>query len=604
VAGMTRIGWLLMAVACVTEDFDGDGYVEPEDCNDNNADQFPGAEEVPYDLIDQDCDGADITDMDGDGFDSDVVGGADCNDFRPGVNPGAEEIPYDGIDQNCDGWSDFDFDRDGYEAQGYGGPDCDDTDPGVVPLDFDGDGFTPCTGDCDDDDPRRFPGNPPVCGNGIEDDCDGVSDCAPTGVVDVVEAPIALVAPAGFVEFGAAMALPGDLSGDGGSDLAVSAIRESDGHALIWIYEGPVASDSSPWATIDVPGDEPGVVAMGDVDDDDLGDLVVTWTADGFDHAALVSGGFGPGTFPLASLALLEVQAPTGDRLDPQVGVLGGETLVFGAARAADGDGRVYLVPIEPSPGPLALGTRGATIEGLPGEGLGFMVEALDVDGDGVDDLVVGGLPDEFSRNQLWFLEGLPTEGTHRVDTLATARIDLPNPWRVPESAIMSDIDADGRADLLLGVPAYERRTGAVVGFTTVPEGEVSVEDAPILIVGLGDQSLGQRIASADHDGDGFLDLAIGAPSIYNEGGDGSATGSVHFFYGPIERVNTVSLEDDWRFFATPDPDVVVRTRLGYQVGFDRLDDDSFVDLATSAPRLGGGVVYVWPGGASAIDGI
>lgn len=71
------------------------------DCDDNTTDISPGAVEIPYDGIDQDCDPSTADDdLDGDGY---GVSDGDCDDANPDRNPGATDIPDDGIDQDCDG---------------------------------------------------------------------------------------------------------------------------------------------------------------------------------------------------------------------------------------------------------------------------------------------------------------------------------------------------------------------------------------------------------------------------------------------------------------------------------------------------------------------
>ena len=56
-------------------------------------------------------------DMDGDGYEAAAAGGDDCDDANPEAYPGAEEVWYDGVDQNCDGESDYDQDGDGYDHE-------------------------------------------------------------------------------------------------------------------------------------------------------------------------------------------------------------------------------------------------------------------------------------------------------------------------------------------------------------------------------------------------------------------------------------------------------------------------------------------------------
>ncbi len=236
-------------------DSDGDGYgagglpkescVQPpnyspygNDCNDTDADIYPGADEV-CNGIDDDCDGVNdngvklisYPDEDGDGFGDGgqpplssctlsagyVLDDADCDDSDPAVNPDAEEV-CNNRDDDCNGEPDdglatstyyLDADADGHGVssstvvycalpEGYApvADDCDDTDALVYPgaeercngadddcdliipgnelEDGDGDGSPVCA-DCDDTDPLVAPTASESC-NGIDDDCDGLVD--------------------------------------------------------------------------------------------------------------------------------------------------------------------------------------------------------------------------------------------------------------------------------------------------------------------------------------------------------------------------------------------------------------------------------------------
>lgn len=66
-------------------DADEDGYTTETDCDDTRANVYPGASELWYDGIDENCDGADDFDRDGDGWPR----GEDCSDRSPRSYPGA-----------------------------------------------------------------------------------------------------------------------------------------------------------------------------------------------------------------------------------------------------------------------------------------------------------------------------------------------------------------------------------------------------------------------------------------------------------------------------------------------------------------------------------
>ena len=163
-------------------DADGDGYGDPDDgakfdsqpigyyvtdktdCDDTNPAVNPGATERCDDGRDNDCDGrVDVgcvcTDEDGDGIFAQIGCGTarDCDDANAAVYPGAAEICWDDIDNNCNGL----------------------VDEGCTCTDGDGDGYYAQDGcgtaaDCDDADAAVYPGATEICGDGIDDDCDGV----------------------------------------------------------------------------------------------------------------------------------------------------------------------------------------------------------------------------------------------------------------------------------------------------------------------------------------------------------------------------------------------------------------------------------------------
>ena len=181
-------------------DADHDGYFSDQDCDDDNATVFPGAQEICNER-DDDCDGYvddDDPDVEGrvmlqqdadlDGYGSMdphavdafctqpdegwVADDSDCDDTDPGVNPGAEES-CNGVDDDCDGETDEgaigsdwypDGDGDGYGIGSVTATACNQP-SGTAAVD----------GDCNDDDPSVNPGATEVC-NEIDDDCDSEID--------------------------------------------------------------------------------------------------------------------------------------------------------------------------------------------------------------------------------------------------------------------------------------------------------------------------------------------------------------------------------------------------------------------------------------------
>ncbi len=210
------------------EDRNGDGdcldtgeQTGDVDCDDENEDISPGVEEVCGDEIDNDCDAdvdaldadcPDFADRDGDTFcpsgrdlndDGDCLDeeeqteDSDCDDDSDQINPEAAEVCGDGLDNDCGGTGDLD-------------------DAGCAALvDNDGDGFCEAGEDrdddgdcfdererrepfdCDDDQEAVSPSAEEICGDGVDNDCEGGADGADAGCADLVDGDADGVCPAG-----------------------------------------------------------------------------------------------------------------------------------------------------------------------------------------------------------------------------------------------------------------------------------------------------------------------------------------------------------------------------------------------------------------------
>ncbi len=174
----------------VEPDGDGDGWTVFEgDCDDANADRFPGHPEVVADGVDQDCAAGDLCradgDLDGFGTAATIVSAdldcadpgesalaTDCNDGVPAIFPGAPEIVADAVDQDCSGGDACFADGDG---DTYGTT----LATTVVSADLDcaDAGESVNTLDCNDAVAAINPAAAELTADGVDQDCDGIESC-------------------------------------------------------------------------------------------------------------------------------------------------------------------------------------------------------------------------------------------------------------------------------------------------------------------------------------------------------------------------------------------------------------------------------------------
>jgi len=455
--------------------------------------------------------------------------------------------PCDGIlDNDCDGQDDLnEIDTDGDSFSACAG-DCDDQEPAVFPgaeevcngvdddcdpltdelADEDGDGYSLCTGDCDLTDPAVNPGATELC-NGADDDCNDLVDDVPDADGDGDDQCADCDDNDPALNYS-------DADGDG-----VASCDDDCDDTEAAVYPGaPQACDGIEDNDCDF------VTDPNEVDDD----------GDGYSGC----GG-------------------DCDVNDPDINPDGTEIQCDGIDQDCDG---ADLIPTQVS---LTLASYDAAMLGVfPNDFVGYAVDgAGDMNGDGYDDILVGAKYADIDQvvsneGKAWVIYG-PTSGFHGLGGAdAILYGEAENDYLGQAVAGVGDVNADGLDDILVGAPDNDDG-GSGAGKVYLVLGEPSATmSAEATITGRNPaDAFGEAVAGgASVNGDAYDDILIGASEAEDGGGN---SGAAYLFHGPLSGAKAAELANAIFYGAPGD-------RAGYSVDVvGDTNDDGFGEVLVGA---------------------
>ncbi len=292
-----------------------------------------------------------------------------------------------------------------------------------------------------------------------------------TGIAAVPD--VSLASPVGgFAYFGTSVAGAGDVDGDGFADLIIGASiqatpEDDEGNAFVF-YGSATGVATVPELTIDNPNDDDdgwfgaSAAGVGDVNGDGLADVVV---------GAHRQGAANEGAAYLFLGRTSRLVATPDQAFPSPVAISGGQFgLTATGAGDLDADGYADFAIGAPgrdetSPGKVFVYFGGASGVAVPTtldspsaiERFGGSIDGGDLDGDGDGDLVVGAvarLIDPAGKAFVYY------GGASRIASTPDLTIDSPTPFDSVSSQFgravgaVGDIDGDGYVDLAIGAPS------------------------------------------------------------------------------------------------------------------------------------------------------
>ncbi|MDK9764694.1 FG-GAP repeat protein [Vibrio sp. D420a] len=240
-------------------------------------------------------------------------------------------------------------------------------------------------------------------------------------------------------------------------------------------------------------------------------------------------------------------------------------------------------------------------------DSFGKVLSTGDYNGDGIDDLLVGYPNEDINNNEdagavsvIYGGDSLPSKGLTMLnarglhqDMSGLSDIRAEGGDQFGYSIASGDFNNDGIDDVAIGSPNEDIGSRPNVGIVTVIYGSATglVTDDYQLIkeanINTGNEEredkFGFALASHDFDGDGYADLAIGAP--YEDIGNQTNAGVVYISYGSINglsKTRTDRLHQNSPGFRrkTAEKD----DRFGYELAAGDFNGDGLGDLAIGVP--------------------